>query len=80
MSAFDSPKSLVAAQAQLPVSWYFDDALLALEKQVFFDQGIGQQEAQQHGQGFAKQARVHLRDQPGTEQRAQQASPSCGQQ
>ena len=39
MSAFDSPKSLVSAQSQLPVSWYFDDALLALEKQVFFDQG-----------------------------------------
>jgi len=41
MSAFDSPKSLVAAQSQLPVSWYFDSELLALEKQVFFDQGPG---------------------------------------
>ena len=41
MSAFDSPKSLVAAQSQLPVSWYFDSELLALEKKVFFDQGPG---------------------------------------
>ena len=41
MSAFDSPESLVAARAQLPVSWYFDEELLALEKKVFFQQGPG---------------------------------------
>jgi phenylpropionate dioxygenase-like ring-hydroxylating dioxygenase large terminal subunit len=41
MSAFDTPESLVAASAQLPVSWYFDEALLALEKKVFFEQGPG---------------------------------------
>jgi phenylpropionate dioxygenase-like ring-hydroxylating dioxygenase large terminal subunit len=41
MSAFDSPKSLVAAQAQLPVSWYSDADLFALEKQVFFDGAPG---------------------------------------
>lgn len=41
MSAFDSPESLVAARAQLPVSWYFDEDLFALEKKVFFDQGPG---------------------------------------
>ena len=41
MSAFDSPDSLVAARAQLPVSWYFDEELLALEKKVFFEQGPG---------------------------------------
>lgn len=41
MSAFDAPESLDAARAQLPVSWYFDEALLALEKKIFFEQGPG---------------------------------------
>ncbi len=41
MSAFDSPESLGAARAQLPVSWYFDEDLLALEKKIFFEQGPG---------------------------------------
>ena len=41
MSAFDSPESLVAARAQLPVSWYFDEELFALEKKIFFEQGPG---------------------------------------
>ncbi len=41
MSAFDSPKSLVASRAQLPVSWYFDEDLFALEKKVLFDDGPG---------------------------------------
>lgn len=41
MSAFDSPELLAAAHAQLPVSWYFDEDLLALEKKIFFEQGPG---------------------------------------
>ncbi len=41
MSAFDSPKSLLAARTQLPVSWYSSEELLALEKKVFFEQGPG---------------------------------------
>ena len=41
MSAFDSPKSLVAAHAQLPVSWYSDPDLFALEKKVFFENAPG---------------------------------------
>ncbi|MBU3668140.1 MAG: aromatic ring-hydroxylating dioxygenase subunit alpha [Rhodocyclaceae bacterium] len=41
MSAFDSPKSLTAARSQLPVAWYSNEALLALEQDVFFRQGPG---------------------------------------
>ena len=48
--------------------------------QVFFDQGVKQKHRQQHGQQFAKQTGVDLRDEPGTGQRTQQPGTRCRQQ
>src|SRR5512147_2293227 len=39
MSDLATPRQLAPARCQLPVSWYFDAELFALEKKLLFDAG-----------------------------------------
>jgi len=75
MSDLAVPRQLTPAQAQLPMSWYFDPGILALEKKLVFEAGPGYvghermvpARGDYHALGWMGDAKVLVRNDAGVE-------------